>query len=118
MATWPTTLPYAMRSGYELSPLDQTLRTDMESGPARVRRLTKARNDKITVTWMMTATQLAAFRIWFESDSDCAGGQAWFDMNVNTDGIVESKVCRFVGPWKASLIDSVSWSVAAQIEIR
>jgi hypothetical protein len=66
MQAYPPTLPAPLVSGYTLSPVDQTVRTDMEVGAARVRRRTRARNDLIDVSWLFSPVQMAAFRQWFE----------------------------------------------------
>lgn len=119
MALWPSALPLPKLDGYALDPMDQTVRTDMEFGAARVRRRSKVRNDKLAVSWIFNAAQMAIFRAWFESDTQCAGGAAWFDIVVNTgDGATTSKVCRFSGPWKASLVGANFWIVSATLEVR
>jgi hypothetical protein len=120
MATWPTTLPDISISGYALSPVDQTVRTDMEGGAPRTRRRTTARNDKLTVAWLMTDAQFAIFRAWFENASTgIAGGAAWFTFSaaIGTTGVV-SLEGRFVGPYKTSLAAALIWNVNAELEVR
>jgi hypothetical protein len=122
MATWPTTLPAPKKEGYSLRPFDQTLRTDMEVGPARVRRTTTVRNDTITLSWVMTDAQFLAFRSWFENGSTgLAGGVEWFTgLELATgSGIQTSLECRFVGTYEATLMQSVMrWSVTGSVEVR
>jgi len=64
MRAWPDTLPGPAKVGYRLSPAEQSLRTDMEVGAKRVRRLSSARRDSVQVTWRMPDVQFAAFRVW------------------------------------------------------
>lgn len=119
MATWPSTLP-APRTGYNLSPVDQTVRTDMESGAARVRRRTTARNDKVTVNWLFSSDQMATFRAWFEdATTGIAGGSGWFTVTLllGTGGSV-STTARFIGPFTADLVPYQKWSVSGELEIR
>jgi hypothetical protein len=84
---WPDTLPTPIGPGFELTPIDQFLRTDMEVGPARTRRLTRARRDRVQAVWKMTNAEFVAFRAWFEDtawslagDSDDLAG--WTAFNV------------------------------------
>jgi hypothetical protein len=119
MAIWPTTLP-SPESDYSLDPVDQTLRTDMESGAPRTRRRTTARNDKVKVVWRMTDAQLAIFRAWFEDDATgIAGGAAWFtiDLPIGTGGVV-GVTAHFVGPFKAVHLVALKWMVSAELELR
>lgn len=115
MAVYPSTLPTPLVEGYALSPVDQTVRTDMEAGAARVRRRTFARNDLLDITIVMTGVEFSSFRAWF--DTDAGGGAAWFDMDLDIgDGMTTLEV-RFKGAWKA-VRQSVLWRVTAQLEVR
>lgn len=119
MATWPATLPSPEKAGYQIAPASQVVRTEMETGAPRVRRRTAARNDVIAVRWKFTDAQLAAFRTWFDSSTDAAGGAAWFtiDLAIGDTGI-ESHEARFSGDWTADLLPGLNWSVSAKLEIR
>lgn len=119
MATWPATLPKPQAPGYSLNPVDQTVRTDMEFGAARARRRTSARNDKVSVEWVLTDAQMAIFRTWFENAAEAAGGASWFttSLAIGTTGIV-SVEARFVGAFKSSGMPGLKWSVTAELEIR
>lgn len=119
MATWPGTLPQPT-ANFGLNPLDQTARTDMEVGAARVRRRTTARNDRVTVALRMTAAQFATLRTWFDDVSTgIAGGARWFavDLPVN-GGAAVTLDARFVGPFKATLLPGYNWDVSAEWEVR
>lgn len=120
MATWPSTLPAVDNDGYAIAPLDQVIRTDMEVGAARTRRRTKARNDKVTVSWLMTDAQLNIFRDWFEdAATGIAGGDAWFFVDLPLGGatFLESAEAKFVG---APRLDRArrKWRVSATLEVR
>lgn len=119
MATWPTTLPAPQLSGYQVAPVDPSIRTDMEFGAPRVRRRTLARNDRVQVSWTMTDAQFAAFRTWFDDDAEAAGGSAWFyiTLAVGQTG-TDSVEARFTGPYQASLLGGLNWSVSATLEVR
>lgn len=70
MRRWPDTLPGPIEPGYRLSPASQTLRTDMEVGPKRQRRITRARRDELDLAWKFTDREFDAFRAWH-------GDEAW-----------------------------------------
>lgn len=116
MAAYPNIMPAPLVESYTLSPVDQTVRTDMEVGAARVRRRTYARNDLVEVSWLFTAAQMAAFRAWFEADA--GGGAGWFDVALDVgDGASSLVEARFKGPWKATR-NNLLWRITAQLEVR
>jgi len=122
MATWPATLPAPLQSGYALKPVDQLVRTDMEGGSARVRRVTTVRNDTVSLGWKLTDAQLLIFRNWFDDAvTGIDGGANWFtglSLAVG-NGIQTTLECRFVGPFDAAMMDgSIRWQVTAKVEVR
>lgn len=121
MATWPSSLPAPMVSGYGLEPVDQTIRTDMEVGSARARRRTTSRLDMVNVSWVFTDAQMAVFRAWLDDDVvGAAGGSAWFTTSLATgDSGLVSRSARFNGAPKYSLLStSRIWQVTAKLEVR
>lgn len=120
MASWPITLPRPLVSGYGLNPVDQTIRTDMETGSARVRRRSAARLDMLDVGWKLTDAQMDIFRAWFEDGATgAAGGAAWFAVDLALgDGGILNEEARFNGAWKASLLPGMNWQVSARLEVR
>lgn len=119
MAAYPLTLPAPLLDGYALSPVDPLVRTEMESGASRSRRRTKARNDRIDVSWCFTESQFAEFRTWFDDDvSGVSGGSSWFDISLNIGlGWSTLEEARFQTIWKAQK-DGFSWKVSATLEVR
>ena len=120
MATFPATLPSPTFNSYALAPVDPTLRSDMEVGMARMRRRTADRNDHVALTWMLTDTQMAAFRTWFDdASSGCSGGASWFSITLAAgNGGMQSYNARFTGIWTAMPTENFLWSVSATLEIR
>lgn len=119
MATWPS-LPNPLVDGYTLSPVDQTVRTDMEIGSARARRRTAALNDQVSVSWRFTDVQMNTFRDWFDNASTgAAGGASWFTVDLAVGDVgLDSKECRFVGAWSAQCLGGLIWTVTARLEVR
>ena len=130
MPSWNTGWPQPLINGYRLSTHDQTLRTDMEVGFARVRRLSTARNDKVSVSWKMSNAQFTEFRLWFDDSNDGAGGGViWFEVPLaramaepNPDPGDSPTIAwvqaRFIGSYSASLEGAYLWTVSAELELR
>ena len=117
MAAFPSNLPSPLLDGYEVAPVESTVRTDMEAGAARVRRRTSAKNDKVTLSWAFSDAEFKQFRAWH--DADINGGASWFDMYLHTGSASSNVQARFSGVFKASLIASrLHWKVSATLEIR
>ena len=120
MATFPATLPAPSYNGYQLAPEDQTVRTDMEVGPARQRRRTAARNDQISLTWEFDDAEMAIFRDWFDDAAEAAGGDAWFtglSLATGNTGLTAEE-CRFIGAWTGVPLPGLRWNITAKLEIR
>jgi len=122
MALWPTTLPAPTAEGYQLENHDQTVRSDMEVGTARQRRISAASNDKLAVSWLFTDAQFAIFRAWFnDASTGIAGGASWFNgLDLALGGGITTPDCRFVGGKYMAVPKSgvQNWIVSANLEIR
>lgn len=119
MATWP--LPTVSPSGgINITPVDQTIRTDMDVGTARVRRRTTVRNDILQTSWLMTDAQVSTFRDWFEDGiNGIAGGAIWFTISLPLGSTVATTVnARFKGPYTIDHIGGVYWKINGSLEIR
>jgi len=77
---WPTSLPAfeePLLSSYNEKPGTATVRTEMEVGPAKIRKRTTAEVDKFEVAYIMTGSQVATFDGFY--DSTTAQGALRFD---------------------------------------
>jgi len=120
MRDWPSTLPLPLASGYSLSPVDPVVRTEMEAGASRARRTTRARNDKVSLSWAMTRVQFEEFRAWYDDDTDgAAGGAAWFpiSLDIGTGGAILVSA-KFAKIYDASMVDPDLWKVTGNVEVR
>lgn len=120
MAAYPSSLPAPLARAYKLEPVDQTVRTDMEMGAAKVRRRTAARNDHIGLAFQFSDAGMASFRSWFDNATTGAdGGAAWFTIDIRTgDGGLVNHEARFVGPFRADYLAADQWAVSATVEVR
>lgn len=76
MRFWPDGFSTPIGPGFSLTPVDMKLRTEMEVGPAFVRRLTRARLDQVQGVWRMTDTEFGTFRLWFEDGAWSLGNHS------------------------------------------
>ena len=127
--TWLTTLPAPRQTGYQVNPVDRTIRTQMDRGNARVRLRTSARVDEISCSIRVTNAQFILFRAWFDdANTGAAGGSGWFSVSLatgtNTGVVLSSQSARFVsgqdGPYQAALIQNSKndWIVSFKLEVR
>lgn len=118
MATWPAALPKPLGEDYSLAVQDVSVRTDMDAGPARVRRRFTAAPDTVNLSWKFTEAEMATFRAFYEDDIDY--GAAWFNLSLK-DGRaagMATKEVRFAGPYNAAYIAGYGWHVSAAMEVR
>jgi hypothetical protein len=119
MSTWPATLPAPRLPGYGLQTGDPTARTDMDSGPARVRRRFTAAPDRLTLSFVFTEAQMVIFRAFWLSDFQ--QGAAWVFIPIK-DGSVAglvSRECRPTsGQFKSGLLRDTVWAVEFDVEVR
>ncbi len=65
-AVWPVALPqYALENGYQESLEDQTIETQMDSGPAKVRRRFTTGFRKYQLVIQMDTDQMALFETFY-----------------------------------------------------
>lgn len=77
MPAWPNTLPqYVAERGYSERFGDQTIETQMEAGPHKIRRRFTTQNRLFGVQIEMAPAQAAIFDAFYHED--CAGGAATF----------------------------------------
>lgn len=121
-AMWPSTLPIAVETdGYTITPSSQILRSDMEVGPPRARRVTSQRDDKISFSMKLSRDQLHIFRTWFDdSSTGLSGGVNWFTgLKIIVDcSLLPTYECRFVSEPTYEAIGNKYFSMSANIEAR
>lgn len=120
MATWPSMLPGASDpSGYGFSPEPANVRTQMDVGPARVRRRTSAPPTSVDVQFIFTEEEMEVFEAWFKYE--LADGAAWFSAPYYNGTGLNTVEARFMGdeePYKARTIAPRQFSVTARWEVR
>lgn len=76
--TWPATLPqYVQEGGYQETLQDQTVESQVEAGPAKIRRRFTKSLRRFSVSMLMTAAQATAFETFWQTT--VRGGSLPFD---------------------------------------
>ena len=116
---WPSFLPAPLLDGYELQRQKGAIRTDMDSGPARVRRRFTRVPTRIPQAWLLTTKEFGMFEWWFEKTLD--GGAAWFEGPAKNGTGLPTVQLRFVdqgnGPYTARPVSAAYWQVQALLEV-
>ncbi len=118
MIAYPSFLPGPLLAGYTLNQQANLLRSEMDSGQARVRRRFKNVPSIIASTWLFTAEQASLFEDFIENTLD--GGAAWFEMPVKTPVGMQTGTLRFVeSPLEACTPLSIKlWQYTAKVELK
>ena len=115
--SWPATLPQPVIDGYGFNPDSRVIKTDMDSGAARVRQRFTAGPTQYKAAWIFTQQQLATFEAWF--DLDALSGAAWFTTTVWCGkGLVNVTARIPAGTFAVTKRTGMMWSVSATLEIR
>ncbi len=78
MPIWPVTLPQQLLvKDYTETMADTSIRTSMESGPAKVRKRTSAAIRPVRGSLILTAAEVAIFKAFYITD--LSGGALRFD---------------------------------------
>ena len=116
MATWPSSLPDPVRTGYTIKRNTQVIRTDMETGIPRQRRRFTAPLDVIAVTWIFSDSEFTTFENFVNNDIN--GGADWFDCDLKDGQGVRTMEVRFMGGTYEAKLVGMDWQVDAHLEVR
>lgn len=113
MPAWPSTLPATplMDKFRETSP-DTLIRTEMETGPAKIRRRSTAGVRGMTLGYLLSRAQVAALESFYLADT--AGGALAFDFTHPRSGA--ALVCRFRSPPAYESVNGEYFHVAVALE--
>jgi len=115
MIQYPEGLPLPLRDGYDFSPVDSKIRTEMITGRARQRRRYLSTPTFSSVRWLMTNTQAQLFESWYEDV--LISGVEWFEMSLKTPQGIQLYRCRFVGSYEGPTLDAHYWRFTATLEL-
>lgn len=119
MATldFPVDLPLPLRSGYGLNHASPLMRSELQSGRARQRRIYTSVPTIASVSWIFTEQQAQLFEAWFRWQT--ADGAEWFNVRLSTPVGLQEYEARFADMYSGpELIGRGHWQITAQLEIR
>jgi len=73
-------LPLPLKESYTIKPKSGVIKSQMQSGFARHRRVSTAAPTLITLKWSFTHSQFATFQAWVMYDAK--NGAEWFDITL------------------------------------
>ena len=115
---YPTQLPAPVQNGYSMQHVSPLLRTGMQSGRARQRRIFTSVPSMLSVSFFFkTAGEAQLFEGFFQHT--LKDGAEWFNMLLKTPMGYKQTECRFAdiyGP--IELEQGLYWRTSATVEIR
>lgn len=115
MEAWPANLPVPNLSGYSAKKAGAFSRTEMETGPARQRRKSRATPTQIKASWRFTKAEKAIFLNWY--DNNIFSGAAWFTVSLDIGYGMQQMTARFITDPDRNAIAGMSWDVSVTLEV-
>lgn len=113
MATWPATLPAPALSSLSESPPNNTIRSQMDKGPDKVRRRTTANVRPISFNLMLTPAQVETLDTFYHTTT-FSGADSFDYTHPRTEAACTA---RFVQPPQYTEREGVVYSVSVALEI-
>ena len=113
MTTWPATLPPPLIGTMNETPPDNTIRSNVDKGPAMLRRRTTANVRPLSFGMVLTNDQVAILDDFYNDDT-YSGSERFDFTHPRTLAAVEA---RFTAPPSYSNIDGDNWNVSVSLEV-
>jgi len=114
---YPQNLPLPLRQGYGMNHVSPLLRTELQSGRARQRRVYTNVPTIVDVSWLMTRAQAQIFEGWFRWT--LVDGSEWFNAKLRTPLGFQDYYCRFADMYTGpELVGVEMWRFQAKLEIK
>ncbi len=114
MTTWPDTLPSApLLENFQELPPETAIRTDMDTGPAKVRQRTTAAVGTLAVSYLLSKAQTTTLDAFYQTT--LFGGSGAFDYTHPRTGDTVS--CRFVNPPEYAPANGNYFKVTLTLEV-
>jgi hypothetical protein len=116
--SWPAILPLPSIAGYQIKPVPNVDRTEVDVGPARQRRRSTAARDEITVQFRLTLWQQMFFEAWHRNVA--LEGATWFNITyLGGVGLVSCEA-RFKVGSDVTYVPATGqcWTASAVLEVR
>ena len=113
---FPAELPAPKRENYGITPDNNIIRTEMESGLPRQRQRFTQTPSKVAVSWKFTQSQLGTFEAWYTYEATAGAGFFRMDLDGGL-GMMEHEA-RFVSEYDVQKVPGGYWDVTTVLEIR
>lgn len=111
---YPSSLPCPLRAGYDITPHNNIIRTEMVSGRARQRVAYTSIPAFAELSWLFTSQQAQLFESW-----SALVGAEWFTIKIKSPLGYYDHECRFTETVKGpKLAGREMWGYKATVEIR
>lgn len=115
MNEYPKGLPCALRDGYSFEPVENILRTPMESGRARQRIIFDSVPTLVPLAWICSDRQALLFEAWAAQ----VARAGWFLIPLKIPGGMREVEVRFTStPVGPELVGVSSWRYTSKCELR
>ena len=115
MVTWPTSLPAPQLPGYEITPDEAVLRTQIP-GPARMRQRFSSVPETGKAAWSRTTPELALFEAWHKHT--LGDGAIWFSIDLANGQGIQAMTARFSSAVQKSALPGLNWTLSVDLEVR
>ena len=114
MITWPSTLPtYPLLENYTESVANNSIRTEMEQGPAKVRCRSSVGVSKISISYFLSKEQIEVLDNFYEAELK-SGSIAFNFIHPRTSADVK---CRFLQSPQYQAVNGNYYKVNLELEI-
>lgn len=113
MATWPTGLPQRpLADGFAESPQSNVVRSDMDVGPAKMRRRYTAEVRVYSMGLLLTTAQVVTLETFYYTTLGCVDPFDWIDHRTNA-----AASYRFRSPPSYSVAGPGYWRTTLDLEV-
>lgn len=116
LAIFPTQLPRPELQGYGFKPQSTFMRTSVQSGRARSRRVFENAPERTTITWVFNSRELMLFELWYRHAIN--DGSKPFMCNLKTPLGMRDVEVSVVDIYTKDAISARDWSVRMECEIK
>ena len=117
MATisFPASLPNPTLASYTITPFDNVVRSEMESGLIRARRRSTSTPGRVNLRWIMNQVQFGIFEAWYSGTAH--EGTEYVNINIRNGSGTSMTRVRFLSVYNAVPLSNDIWEVSISGEI-
>jgi len=114
---WPASIAHQPQiDGLQITPHEPHLRTDMERGPARVRRTSSSLLGMVRAAWEIEGDDMITWDAWYRTT--LGEGARWFWLPVYWPAGYQDHLVRHRGVPSISLLYDTVWRIEVELDVR